>query len=102
MDENLKALKETLKRLNRAYSDLVAYSIITIHIYEEYLLGKASSQELAIAMTDLLKALPKDFAGSLIKKPRKGPESLPKGTYKTKGPIDPPSKIDGKGGINLN
>ena len=86
MDEDLKTLKGAVKTLNRAYSDLVAYAIIAIHMYEEYLRDKATSKELAVAMTDLLKVLPTDFAGTRLKKPRKAPRTAPTALPRKKRP----------------
>ena len=92
MDEDLKTLKAALKTLNRAYSDLVAHSIIVIHVYEEYLRNKATSKELAVSMTELLKALPTDFAGTKLKKPRRATRRPSKGSSGSKGPIAPSRK----------
>lgn len=86
MDEDVKILKGAIKTLNRAYSDLVAYSIIAIHLYEEYLLDKVTSKDLAIGMSDLLKSLPTDFAGVKLKKPRKPPRKAPKAPIKRMRP----------------
>ena len=98
MDEDLKSLKSSLKTLNRAYSDLVAHSIIAIHLYEEYLLGKATSKELAVSMTDLLKALPTDFAGTKLKKPRKATRRPSKAFPSSKGSTGPLGKKDDEKG----
>jgi hypothetical protein len=94
MDEDIKILKGAIKTLNRAYSDLVAYSIIAIHLYEEYLLDKATSKELAIGMSDLLKSLPTDFAGIKLKKPRKSPRKPSKAVSGNGSISGPPHKKD--------
>ena len=96
MDEDVKTLRASLRVLNRAYSDVVAYSIIAIHVYEEYLMNKATSKELAISMTELLKAMPKDYAGYKLKKPRKAPRVASKSVSKTKGPMAPARKKDAR------
>ena len=97
MDE-LRILKRELTRVNSAYSDLVAYAIISIHMYEEYLMDKASSKDVARAMGDLLKALPTDYAGRKLKKPRKAAKRAPKASSSTKGTPRPFKKRDGHRG----
>ena len=94
MDEDVKLHKEALKTLNRVYSDLVAHSIITIHLYEEYLLNRATSKDLAKGMTDLLKALPTDFAGTKLRKPRKATRRPSKAIPKNARSTAPPRKKD--------
>ena len=94
MDENLNSLTSSLQTLNRAYSDLVAHAIITIHLYEQYLLDQATSADVAKAMTDLLKTLPTEFAGTKLKKPKKALRRLPKTASLSKRPARPPRKKD--------
>tara|TARA_B100000749_G_C18327885_1_gene423686 strand:+ start:332 stop:646 length:315 start_codon:yes stop_codon:yes gene_type:complete len=90
MDEDVKkTLRASLRDLNRAYSSVVAHSIISIHIYEEYLMNKATSRELAVAMSDLLKAMPKDYANHKRKKPRKATRIASKPVSKEKRPVAP-------------
>jgi len=98
MDEDVKKLKEDLRILNRAYSDVVAHSIIAIHIYEEYLMSKATSRELAVAMFNLLGIMPEDCAGHKTRKPRKASRISPNGSHKTKGPIARSRKKDAQEG----
>ena len=92
-------MDEDLITLNRAYSDLVAHSIVSIHIYEEYLMGKATSKELAVSMKALLKTLPTDLNNTKTRKPRKPPRKPSKATARSKRSVGPPKgKDDEKGG----
>ncbi len=91
MDEDI---NDDYKTLNQAYSDLVAHSIVTVHMYEEYLLGKATSKELAITMTALLKALPTDYKGTKLKKPRKATRRPSKRVSGSRRPPVPPERKD--------
>ena len=50
--------------LNKAYSDIVATSVIALVVYEEYLLNQTNSQDLAKAMSDLRSSLPADHKRS--------------------------------------
>jgi len=63
MDESLKKSSSHYSPhaheiLCKAYSEIVSHSIMALVVYEEYLLGKTSSQELAQAMSHLREALP--------------------------------------------
>ena len=67
MDENL---EQKYKDLKQSYNNLVGQSIITIFIYEEYLMNKESSHTLAKSMLELLSMLPTEVANKMKNKRR--------------------------------
>lgn len=67
MDENL---EQKYKDLKQSYNNLVGQSIITIFIYEEYLMNKESSQTLAKSMLELLSMLPTEVSNKMKNKRR--------------------------------
>ena len=102
MDEDVKAVKKKLSTLNRAYSDLVARAILSIHLYEEYLMDKASSRELAVSMKELLDSLPNSLTKSPPEKARKGSRRPSKDlAKKRRSPVPPKGKDDQEEDIDM-
>lgn len=88
--------------LNESYSDIVASSIEALVVYEDYLLNKTDSQELAKAMTNLKASLPPrnnsekkhaKFARKLRRRNKAPRIGSKRHSRRKKG--KPPTKIDG-------
>ena len=102
MGKHFSELAKVHTVLNESHSEIVAHSVMALVVYEDYLLNKTDSQELAKAMSNLKSSLPGNNSkekqhAKFVRKIRQrntAPRIVSKRRSQRKGGKTPP-KIDG-------